>query len=196
MYHDCNTLDTLSLLDDMPSTASQARAIRATGKLQGGLDPVETGRKGGKARLRTMTAEQRSEVARQGALALHLKHRKQLLSLVGPALDGLEEALKLARPHNGEGGDPSALIKVVTAILDRTGFHGKSGIEVEGEIEHSGEIVHRHQLLDTSHLPLTVKRLIAACVENDGWQLSEQLDLAIRAELPMLQMKVESSTEK
>lgn len=163
---------------------------------KGPIDPAESGRRGAAARLRSTSAERRSEIARQGALALHLKHRKQLLSLVGPALDGLEEALRLARPHNGEGGDPSALIKVVTAILDRTGFHGKSGIEVEGEIEHSGEIIHRHQLLDTSHLPLTVKRLIAACVENDGWQLSEQLDLAIRSELPMLQIKVESINKK
>lgn len=166
------------------------------GTLRGGHDPKEMGHKGGSRRAVTTSAERRREIARQGALALHLKHRKQLLSLVGPALDGLEEALRLARGSKNTPGDPTALVRVVTAILDRTGFHGKSGIEVEGEIEHSGEIVHRHQLLDTSHLPLTVKRLIAACVENDGWQLSEQLDLAIRAELPMLQMKVESTSKK
>lgn len=160
--------------------------------MRGGHDPIATGRKGGLARKQNITPERASEIAKQARLALTLKHKQQLLDLVGPALDALKQALKTARKDN----DPSALIKVVTAILDRTGFHGKSGIEVEGEIEHSGEIVHRHQLLDTSHLPLTVKRLIAACVENDGWQLSEQLDLAIRAELPMLQMKVEITRDK
>lgn len=174
----------------MPMQAAVKSKPSAPPTMRGGHDPITTGRKGGLARKRNITPERASEIAKQARLALTLKHKQQLLDLVGPALDALKHALKIA--HD----DPSALIKVVTAILDRTGFHGKSGIEVEGEIEHSGEIVHRHQLLDTSHLPLTVKRLIAACVENDGWQLSEQLDLAIRAELPMLQMKVESSREK
>lgn len=173
--------------------------LKRTGKLQGGHDPAEMGRRGGKARLHKMTAEQRSEIARRGALALYIKHKKQLLSLVGPALDGLEEALNLARPSaptkdnpDGRPGDPSALIKVVTAILDRTGFHGKSGIELEGEVEHTGEIVHRHQLLDTDRLPLIVRRMMAAAIESD-WSPSEKLEMAIRAELPMLQVKVESA---
>lgn len=179
----------------------QAKALRESGKLQGGHDPAEMGRKGGKARMHTMTAEQRSDVARQGALALYIKHKKQLLSLVGPALDGLQEALNLARPSvptkanpDGRPGDPSALIKVVTAILDRTGFHGKSGIEVEGEIDHTGEIVHRHQLLDIDRLPLVVKRMMAAAIESD-WAPSEELEIAIKGELPMLQVKVESAKE-
>lgn len=186
----------------MSSSAAQTKSpLRNTGTLQGGHDAREMGRRGGKARMHTMTAEQRSEVARQGALALYIKHKKQLLSLVGPALDGLQEALNLARPSaptkanpGGNPGDPSALIKVVTAILDRTGFHGKSGIEVEGELSHSGEIVHRHQLLDIDHLPLIVKRMMAAAIESD-WTPSEELEMAIRAELPMLQVKVESNKE-
>lgn len=179
----------------MPATSSQAKALRKAGTLQGGQDPAELGRKGGKARLHKMTAEQRSAIARQGALALHLKHRKQLLSLVGPALDGLEEALKLARGSKDLPGDPTALVRVVTAILDRTGFHGKSGIEVEGEIDHTGEIVHRHELLDIDRLPLIIKRMMAASIDSD-WSPSEDLEIAIKAELPMLQVKVESTKEK
>ncbi len=171
--------------------------------LKGGHDPAEAGRKGGIARSRSLSPERASEIGRQAQLALQLKHKRQLLSLVGPALDGLEEALRLARPSpptksdpKGNPGDPSALIKVVTAILDRTGFHGKSGIELEGDIthDHTGEIIHRHQLLDTDNLPLILRRMMAASVESD-WTPSEQLEIAIRAELPMLQVKVESSKE-
>lgn len=169
--------------------------------LRGGHDPKAMGHKGGSRRAITTSPERRSEIARQGALALYIKHKKQLLSLVGPALDGLQEALNLARPSaptkanpQGNPGDPSALIKVVTAILDRTGFHGKSGIELEGGIEHTGEIIHRHQLLDTDNLPLILRRMMAASIESD-WTPSEELEIAIKSELPMLQVKVESSKE-
>ncbi len=162
-----------------------------------GGDPSEAGKKGGPNRAASLSPERRSEIARQGALALHIKHKKQLLSLVGPALDGLQEALNAARGSKDIPADPSALIKVVTAILDRTGFHGKSGIELEGEIDHthSGEIVHRHQLLDIDRLPLIVKRMMAASIESD-WSPSEELEIAIRSELPMLQVKVESNGSK
>lgn len=188
----------------MSPAASQAKPPREARTLQGGHDPREMGRRGGKARMHTMTAEQRSEVARQGALALYIKHKKQLLSLVGPALDGLQEALNLARPSaptkdnpTGNPGDPTALIKVVTAILDRTGFHGKSGIELEGDLSHShsGEIVHRHQLLDPDRLPLILRRMMAASIESD-WSPSEELEMMIKSELPMLQVKVESNVSK
>lgn len=179
--------------------SSAASSSRRTG-FRGG-DPSAAGKKGGPNRAASLSPERRSEIARRGALAKYIKHKKQLLSLVGPALDGLQEALNLARPSApskdnpaGNPGDPSALIKVVTAILDRTGFHGKSGIELEGEIEHSGEIVHRHQLLEPERLPLIVRRMMAAAIESD-WSPSEELEMAIRAELPMLQVRVESNKE-
>lgn len=181
--------------------SSAAATPRRTG-FRGG-DPSAAGKKGGPNRAASLSPERRSEIARQGALALYIKHKKQLLSLVGPALDGLQEALNLARPSaptkdnpDGRPGDPSALIKVVTAILDRTGFHGKSGIELEGELshDHTGEIVHRHQLLDIDRLPLIIKRMMAAAIESD-WTPSADLEIAIRSELPMLQVKVESNKE-
>lgn len=169
---------------------SSAASPRRTG-FRGG-DPSAAGKKGGPNRAASLSPERRSEIARQGALALYIKHKKQLLSLVGPALDGLQEALNLARGTEERDADPTALIKVVTAILDRTGFHGKSGIELEGEIahDHTGEIVHKHQLLDTDRLPLILRRMMAASIESD-WTPSEELEIAIRAELPMLQVKVE-----
>jgi hypothetical protein len=156
--------------------------------LKGGHDPIAAGSKGGIARSRSLSPERASEIGRQAQLALQLKHKRQLLSLVGPALDSLEHALKIAKD------DPSALIRVVTAILDRTGFHGKSGIEVEGELSHSGEIVHKHQLLDIDSLPLIIKRMMAASIESD-WTPSDELEIAIKGELPMLQVKVELSKE-
>lgn len=154
--------------------------------MRGGHDPITTGRKGGLTRAKNISPERATEIAKQARLALTLKHKQQLLNLVGPALESLQHALKIARD------DPSALIKVVTAILDRTGFHGKSGIELEGELSHSGEIVHKHQLLPVEQLPVTIKRMIAAAL--DGWEMSDQLEEMIRAELPMLQVKVESNT--
>lgn len=177
----------------MSSASSTAMSPTRTG-FRGG-DPSEAGKKGGPNRAASLTPERRSEIARQGAIALQLKHKRQLLSLVGPALDGLEEALRLARGSKGNPGDPTALVRVVTAILDRTGFHGKSGIEVEGELSHSGEIVHKHQLLDIDHLPLIIKRMMAASIESD-WTPSEELETAIKSELPMLQVKVESNISK
>lgn len=162
---------------------------------KGPIDPAESGRRGAAARVASTTPERRSEIARQGAIALQLKHKRQLLSLVGPALDGLEEALRLARGTKSSPGDPTALVRVVTAILDRTGFHGKSGIEVEGDLNHTGEIVHRHQLLEPDRLPLILRRMMAAAIESD-WTPSEELEIAIRSELPMLQVKVESSSAK
>lgn len=179
--------------------SSNLASPRRTG-FRGG-DPSAAGKKGGPNRAASLSPERRSEIARQGALALYIKHKKQLLSLVGPALDGLQEALNLARPSaptkdnpTGNPGDPTALVRVVTAILDRTGFHGKSGIEVEGELSHSGEIVHKHQLLDIDNLPLIVKRMMAASIESD-WSPSEELEMMIKSELPMLQVKVENNKE-
>lgn len=157
--------------------------------MRGGHDPTTTGRKGGLTRAKNISPERASEIGRQARLALTLKHKQQLLNLVGPALESLQHALKIARD------DPSALIKVVTAILDRTGFHGKSGIEVEGDLTHTGEIIHRHQLLDIDQLPLIVKRMMAASIES-GWTPSEELEIAIKSELPMLQVKVEVNNGK
>lgn len=159
--------------------------------MRGGHDPITTGRKGGLSRARNITPERATEIAKQARLALTLKHKQQLLDLVGPALESLQHALKIARE------DPSALIKVVTAILDRTGFHGKSGIELEGDIthDHTGEIVHRHELLRVADLPLIVRRMMIACLESE-WEPSPELTDAIRSELPMIQVKVELNNKK
>lgn len=120
------------------------------------------------------------------------KARERLQSLVDPAVQHLETILNDSVAIK----DYQSALRAITAILDRTGYHAKSVVELEGELshDHTGEIVHRHQLLDPDRLPLILRRMMAASIESD-WTPSEELEMAIRAELPMLQVKVESSKE-
>lgn len=152
--------------------------------LNGGHDPRETGRKGGLARAANLSPDELSAIGRNAQLARTLKQKNQLNNLVGPAIRALKLALK--------SKDESALVKAATAVLDRTGHHTKSSIEIDGELTHSGELIHRTQCLDVDRLPLIVRRMMAAAIESD-WQPSPELEAQIKAELPMLQLKLESS---
>lgn len=58
----------------------------------------------------------------------------------------------------------------------------------------SGTINHNMSLLPIERLPLTLKKMIAACL--DGWVMSEELEGMIEGELPMLQVQVESNKTK
>jgi hypothetical protein len=147
-----------------------------------GVDPREAGRKGALARLQSTTPEQRSIIAHNAQAARVAKYRKRLMGTVPDAIEALRDIVT-------RKGDP-ARANAAKAILDRSGFGPGSSITIEGEI--SGELIHRTQCLDVDRLPLIVKRMMAAALESE-WEPSPELTEKIRAELPMLQVKIESS---
>jgi hypothetical protein len=147
-----------------------------------GADPVAAGRKGGLARLKATTPEERAEMSRKAVAARIEKNKKRLLRISGHAIEALYDTVT-DKKHPSRVG-------AAKAILDRSGFGPKSSIEIDGEI--SGELIHRTQCLDVDKLPMIVKWMMAASIES-GWEPSPELIVKVRAELPMLQIKVESS---